>query len=356
MSSTTKADKEFPAASTLAGLAKEPEEDECEMSKEEAGFLIPQRFTKSGRKRAVPFTIKLMKVLSDKNNAHIITWMPSGKSFNILKPKLFVADILPGHFKTAKYSSFTRKLHRWGFMRHYRGEEAGAFYHNDFQRGRLDLVEEMTCHKAEPPKSSPLITAAVAQKKALVKPAPRHPTAMVQQPQLVRVPMVAPPVPVTPKTIKMCVMKVPTSALASTPTVRTPVITTHSLSVHGMAAALPPMAPRLAPNAPSAMSSTNRLNAAIELEVNRRLKERINAVALQRQAFAVSALRQQQLAFSAPSSQQMMALLLQKQAGLFKNNANIPMGVAPMGYRALAPEGQPLPGAPPTNIQGARTA
>ena len=91
-----------------------------------------------------------MKVLSDKNNAHIITWMPSGKSFSILKPKLFVAEILPDAFKTAKYSSFTRKLHRWGFMRHYRGEEAGAFYHKDFQRGRLELVEQMTCHKAEP--------------------------------------------------------------------------------------------------------------------------------------------------------------------------------------------------------------
>jgi len=355
MQSTNKANNELSAASALAGLAKEPKEDQCEVSKEEADFLIPQRFTKSGRKRAVPFTIKLMKVLSDMNNAHIITWMPSGKSFNILKPKLFVANILPEDFKTAKYSSFTRKLHRWGFMRHYRGEEAGAFYHKDFQRGRLEMVEEMTCHKADPPKSTHLITAAVAQKKALVKPAPLRATAMVQQPHLARVPMVAPPVPVTPKTMKMCVMKVPTSALASTPTVRTPIINTHSLSVISMAAALPPMAPRLTPNAPSAMS-TNRLNAAIELEVNRRLKERINAVALQRQAFAVSALRQQQLALSAPSSQQMAAFLLQKQAGLFKNNINIPLGVAPMGYRALAPEGQPLPGAPPTNIQGARTA
>jgi len=215
-------DTEFSAASALAGLAQEHSMEEQQDHEEEKEFHIPQRFTKSGRKRAVPFTIKLMKVLSDKKNAHIITWMPSGKSFNILKPKAFVADILPEHFKTAKYSSFTRKLHRWGFMRHYRGEEAGAFYHKDFQRGRLDLVEQMTCHKAEPPKSTPVITAAAAA-----------------------------------------------------------------------------------------------------LESQR---------------------------------QQMAALLLQKQAGLFKNAATIPTMPTTMPYRAMAPEGQSLPGAPPKNIHGARTA
>ena len=290
-----------------------------------------------------------MKVLSDKKNAHIITWMPSGKSFNILQPKAFVADILPNHFKTAKYSSFTRKLHRWGFLRHYRGEEAGAFYHKDFQRGRLDLVEQMTCHKAESPKSTPVITKAIAEKKALVKPAPlRAPAVIVDKAQPARV--AAPPV--TPKTIKVSVLKVPTSL--TTPSVRTPVVTTPSLPVN-VTAGLPPMAPQL--TSPAGISS-DRLNAAIELEVNRRLKERINAVALQRRAFALSALRQQQLLNgpSIASQSQMAAFLLQKQAGLLKNATAMSLGGASVGYRALASEGEPLPGAPPTNIQGARTA
>ena len=88
-----------------------------------------------------------MKVLSNKDFADIVAWTDSGKAFNIIQPKLFTANILPGHFKTAKYSSFTRKLHRWGFMRHYRGPEAGAFFHKYFRRGRLDLVEKMTCSK-----------------------------------------------------------------------------------------------------------------------------------------------------------------------------------------------------------------
>lgn len=92
-------------------------------------------------------TAQLMKVLSTKEFSDVIAWTPSGKAFNILQPKQFVASILPEHFKSAKYSSFTRKLHRWGFMRHYRGEEAGAFFHKHFRRGRMDLVEKMTCYK-----------------------------------------------------------------------------------------------------------------------------------------------------------------------------------------------------------------
>lgn len=90
-----------------------------------------------------------MKVLSNKDFSDIITWMPSGRSFSVIKPKAFTAAILPDHFKSAKYSSFTRKLHRWGFTRHYKGDEAGAFYHKDFQKDRLDLTEKMTCHKVQ---------------------------------------------------------------------------------------------------------------------------------------------------------------------------------------------------------------
>ena len=90
-----------------------------------------------------------MKVLCQKQFREIITWLPDGKSFTIVRPKAFVNEILPQHFKQAKYSSFTRKLHRWGFQRHLRGEEAGAFFHKSFQRGRLDLVEKMTCYKVD---------------------------------------------------------------------------------------------------------------------------------------------------------------------------------------------------------------
>ena len=104
---------------------------------------LPERFTKNGRKRAVPFPLKLMQVLSDEQYGHIITWMPNGRSFVILRPKAFVSDILPKHFKSAQYASFTRKLARWGFSRCEDG--TGEFCHPQFFKGRLDLAEKMAC-------------------------------------------------------------------------------------------------------------------------------------------------------------------------------------------------------------------
>ncbi|CAB9523399.1 stress transcription factor B-2a [Seminavis robusta] len=347
--------RDFNAASALAGLAIDNGEgsqannnknnnDAAESNME---FHIPQRFTKSGRKRAVPFTIKLMKVLSDKNNAHIITWMPSGKSFNILKPKAFVAEILPHHFKTAKYSSFTRKLHRWGFMRHYRGDEAGAFYHKDFQRGRLDLVEEMTCHKAEPSKSA-MAMWDVAPASAPKTEVPRPAVAVVK-------PMAVRPMPKQAPAMTAGDLKMPmTPSIASLPP-----------------ASLPPSSLPSAPVAASAAAAleAERLNAAIEREVNRRLKERINAVTLSRQAFAVSALRSQRLAsygthhhpsHNSPHSQTSQwaaALLLQKEAELLKGPTTLPLDLTGMQFRGFGSNETQLPSAPPRkNFPGARTA
>jgi hypothetical protein len=86
-----------------------------------------------------------MKVLANKEYHDVIDWLPDGKAFTVFRPKVFVQDILPKEFKQAKFSSFTRKLHRWGFQRHLRGPHAGAFYHKDFQRGRPELVDNMKC-------------------------------------------------------------------------------------------------------------------------------------------------------------------------------------------------------------------
>jgi HSF-type DNA-binding len=389
---------EFTAASALACLAINREDPvETRNDHDDDGdedFSIPQRFTKSGRKRAVPFTMKvrcwvvarsktlqcswpqlvnlltfavshylsiisisiisqLMKVLSDKQYADIITWMPSGKSFNILKPKAFVVDILPQHFKTAKYSSFTRKLHRWGFMRHYRGEEAGAFYHKDFQRARLDLVEEMTCHKAEPTKSS----AAMASFVALTAEGTKKP-ALVPGVKPVVVKPTARPVAVPRRSVHSVAT---TTAPKVLPNINLPASTL--VNPASSMVGLPSMTPSLATATPAAVSAaieSERLNAAIEREVNRRLKERINAVALSRQAFAISAMRQQRLLSSHHSSEAsplMQALLLQKQVEMLKSNAasTLPLGVAPH-MQPYRPQGQPLPSAPTQHIQGARTA
>ena len=72
---------------------------------------------------------QLMQVLSDPTIASdIISWLPHGKGFVILRKRMFAAEVMPLHFKHSKFTSFTRKLNRWGFARVARGPEMGAYY------------------------------------------------------------------------------------------------------------------------------------------------------------------------------------------------------------------------------------
>lgn len=242
-----------------------------------------------------------MKVLSDKRFNDIITWTPSGKSFTIVNPKAFTADILPEHFKSAKYSSFTRKLHRWGFMRHYRGEESGAFYHDDFQRDRLDLVEKMTCKSEQPPKAVAAITKAPAAKKLFhkaVSAAPRSEVGLQQT--------------VVPRSLHTAVPEAPVQA---------------------------PL------NAPPATIVASQLDAAIEAEVNRRLEERLQQAALSRMFM------QQQLNTPAiPLALRIQLMEMQQKKLNSIGGPRIPLS------GTINPNSSALGGLPRTNIQGAKTA
>lgn len=280
-----------PESSSQSTLSKRG--NECELEE----FHIPQRFTKSGRKRAIPFPLKLMKVLSSSQYADIIAWTPSGKSFNILKPKAFVSDVLPDEFKSAKYSSFTRKLHRWGFMRHYRGEEAGAFYHKDFQKDRMDLVEEMTCYKADSPKSQIVI---------VEKSCPKDSTKG---------------------------HKIEKASKSESEMSKNEPSNTGIASAAGVSKQIPQV------------DATDRLNAAIELEVNRRLKERLAAAAISRQAFA------SRQAIALLQAQQLQALMLQKQAEAYEKARFSSLLRLP----AVGSDGRPMESSP-QNFEGARTA
>lgn len=79
--------------------------------------------------RWITFPEKLMSVLDNDQLSAIITWLPHGKGFIILQKKKFASDIMPLYFKHSKFTSFTRKLNRWGFTRVPRGPETGAYYH-----------------------------------------------------------------------------------------------------------------------------------------------------------------------------------------------------------------------------------
>jgi hypothetical protein len=77
--------------------------------------------------RSVPMQLK--EILSDADNQDAISWLPHGKAFLVLDRKLFVQKVLPRYLgKATKYTSFTRKLSRWNFVRVGSGPDEGAWF------------------------------------------------------------------------------------------------------------------------------------------------------------------------------------------------------------------------------------
>jgi len=108
----------------------------------------------------IPLTFpqKLMEILSNSDITDIITWLPHGKGFIILQKRKFALDVMPLYFKHSKYTSFTRKLNRWGFNRVSRGPEMGAYYHKYFQRGDYLLCMQMHCQSNNKSSKTPIVT------------------------------------------------------------------------------------------------------------------------------------------------------------------------------------------------------
>jgi hypothetical protein len=95
------------------------------------------------------FPQRLLEILSNhEEHGDIISWLPHGRGFMIYKKKMFEIKIMPKYFhKHSKYTSFTRKLNRWGFVRVTRGPEMGAYYHKFFKRGEGRLCMQMSCQR-----------------------------------------------------------------------------------------------------------------------------------------------------------------------------------------------------------------
>jgi len=91
------------------------------------------------------FPSKLFDVISDEANTEILQWLPGGRAFIIYDKKRFAANILPHYFKQSQFTSFTRKLSRWSFVRVNRGPLMGAYYHKLFQRDKPSLCRMMSC-------------------------------------------------------------------------------------------------------------------------------------------------------------------------------------------------------------------
>ena len=100
------------------------------------------------------FPQRLMAILADSTLSDIVSWLPHGRSFVIIRPDVFSEQVLPKYFpstdsrSSTKYPSFTRKLNRWGFRQATRGPDTGAFHHALFRKDQPHLCLDMVCQKS----------------------------------------------------------------------------------------------------------------------------------------------------------------------------------------------------------------
>lgn len=100
-----------------------------------------------------PFPEKLFDMLTEESRANhsesIVNWLPHGRAFIVLKPKLFTSIIMPKYFRQTKLTSFQRQLNLYGFRRITQGVDAGAYYHELFLRGKPHLCMRMVRQKVK---------------------------------------------------------------------------------------------------------------------------------------------------------------------------------------------------------------
>lgn len=95
--------------------------------------------------KSMTFPLRLMSILSNSEHSKVISWLPNGESFCIYNKKELTDSVLPRYFKKSKFASFTRKLHRWQFVRISKGPKIGTYHHAYFKRDNVELCMKMSC-------------------------------------------------------------------------------------------------------------------------------------------------------------------------------------------------------------------
>mmetsp|Transcript_50132 Transcript_50132/g.76231 ORF Transcript_50132/g.76231 Transcript_50132/m.76231 type:complete len:298 (+) Transcript_50132:122-1015(+) len=124
---------------------------------------------------ALTFPEKMMSLMKfaveQDEETYCVAWLPDGKSFVIRNPDEFTRQVLPKYFKATKFSSFTRKLYRWGFRQVNRGigpDDPIIFGNEFFQRDNLVLMTKMrSITAASTRKQEQVDMRGMAQKRAL---------------------------------------------------------------------------------------------------------------------------------------------------------------------------------------------
>lgn len=99
------------------------------------------------------FPSRLHVMLRDPELADIISWLPHGKSFLVLKQKDFEQVLLQNnkgykqYFKNPLlYQSFKRCLNKWGFHHIKEGYDKGSWFNKFFHRDHPELVQKLEYH------------------------------------------------------------------------------------------------------------------------------------------------------------------------------------------------------------------
>ena len=79
--------------------------------------------------RVQKFPVKLYAILGQREFNDIISWMPHGRSWKVLKPNLFESMVMPLFFEYSNYHSFNRLVNAWSFRRISSGPDRGSYYH-----------------------------------------------------------------------------------------------------------------------------------------------------------------------------------------------------------------------------------
>jgi hypothetical protein len=86
-----------------------------------------------------------MEIINDEANSDIIAWTPEGNGFTILNKNRLATEVLPKMFKMTQYTSFTRRLKRWGFIirRTTHGGYASSYHHPLFTKDDVSNIFKM---------------------------------------------------------------------------------------------------------------------------------------------------------------------------------------------------------------------
>lgn len=94
-----------------------------------------------------PFLTKLYELVEDEKTDDLVGWSADGRSFTVHKTTQFARDVLPRYFKHNNFSSFVRQLNQYGF--HKQDPDNWTFGHENFRKGRKDLLVDITRRKSK---------------------------------------------------------------------------------------------------------------------------------------------------------------------------------------------------------------